>query len=480
VSRGSYAAVGIAAALLGGCSLAPKYRPPPPPEVSTYKEAGDWMPATPADAQPRGPWWEAFGDPTLNDLERQLTESNPDLRAAVARFEEARGVAIQARSDLYPTVGAGVAAKRGKNSANTALSQALGVGTTRPQNDFLAALDLSWEVDLFGRLRNTAAAAGAQAQASAADLAAVGLSLQAEVATDYFSLRGDDTTIQLLQDTIKVYDRAYELTRNRYQEGISGATDVDQADTLRQNARSQLAAVNLERARLEHAIAVLLGKVPSGFSLDPGSLAGTPPAFDAGLPSKLLERRPDVGSAERAMAAANARIGVAKAAWFPIFSLSGSGGFESLLSSSWFNAPSRFWSVGPSATVPLLDAGARYGLNKQARAQYEEAAATYRKTTLTAYQEVEDNLAGLHHLAEQRKADEAAAASAQSSAYHADQRYDAGVADYVEVTTTHTAALNAQRDTISVRVGQMNAAVALVRATGGGWTQDQLDPPVMP
>ena len=480
MKRAGYVTACVTAALLDGCSLAPKYRPPPPPDVSSYKEAGDWMPAKPADAQPRGPWWESFGDPTLSQLEGQLAESNPDLQAAVARFEEARGVAIRARSDIFPAVGAGVSAKRGKNSANTPLNQALGGGTTRPGNDFLAALDLSWEVDLFGRLRNTAAAAGAQAQASAADLAAVQLSLQAEVATDYFSLRGDDTTIQLLEDTIKVYDRAFELTRNRYKEGISAATDVDQADTLRQNARSQLAAVSLERARLEHAIAVLLGKVPSGFTLEPGSLAGTPPPFDAGLPSKLLERRPDVGRAERAMAAANAQIGVAKAAWFPVFSLSGSAGFESLLSSSWFNAPSHFWSVGPSATVPLLDAGARYGLNKQARAQYDEAAASYRKTTLTAYQEVEDNLAGLHHLADQRRADEAAAASAQSSAYHADQRYDAGVADYVEVTTTHTAALNAQRDTITVRVAQMNAAVALVRATGGGWTQDQLDHPALP
>lgn len=479
MNHGKYLAACLAAALLGGCSLAPKYRPPPPPQVSSYKEAGTWMPATPADAQPRGPWWEAFGDPALSELERQLSESNPDLQAAVARFQEARGAAIRSRSDIFPSVGADVSAKRGKGSANAPLARALG-GTPGAQNDFLAALDLSWEVDLFGRLRNTAAAAGAQAQASAADFAAVKLSLQAELATDYFSLRGDDTTIQLLQDTIKVYDRAYQLTHNRYQEGISAATDVDQADTLRQNARSQLAAVNLERAQLEHAIAVLLGRVPSGFTLEPGSLAGAPPPFDAGLPSKLLERRPDVGRAERAMAAANAQIGVARAAWFPVFSLSGAAGFESILSSGWFNAPSRFWSVGPSATVPLLDAGARYGLNKQARAQYDEATATYRKTTLTAYQEVEDNLAGLHHLADQRKADEAAATSAQSSAYHADQRYDAGVADYVEVTTTHTAALNAQRDTISVRVAQMNASVALVRATGGGWTQDQLEHPVMP
>jgi outer membrane protein, multidrug efflux system len=470
----------VVLAVLGGCSLAPKYQPPPPPQLSSYKEAGDWMPAAPADAQPRGFWWEAFSDPTLNELERQLAGSNPDLRAAVARFEEARGLAIQARSNLFPTVSGDASATRAKTSANAPLSRAFGDDITHPANDFVTGLNLSWEIDLFGRVRNQAAAARAQAQASAADLAAVQLSLQAELASDYFSLRGDDVTIQLLQDTIQVYDRAYELTRNRYQEGISAATDVDQADTLRQNARSQLAAVTLERAQLEHAIAVLLGKVPAAFSLEPGTLAGAPPPLDAGLSSKLLERRPDVGRAERAMAAANAQVGVARAAWFPVFSLSAAGGFESVTSSSWLKAPSRFWSVGPSATVPLLDAGARYGLNKQVRAQYDEAAETYRKTTLTAYQEVEDSLAGLHHLADQRKADEAAAASAQSSAYHADERYNAGVADYVEVTTTHTAALNAQRDTISVRVAQMNASVALVRATGGGWTQDQIDHPLMP
>ncbi|MBV8852811.1 MAG: TolC family protein, partial [Sinobacteraceae bacterium] len=225
---------------------------------------------------------------------------------------------------------------------------------------------------------------------------------------------------------------------------------------------------------------VLLGEVASGFALEPGELAAAPPPVSAGLPSRLLERRPDVSRAERAMAAANAQIGVARAAWFPVFSLSGSGGYESILSSRWLTAPSRFWSIGPSVTVPLLDAGARAAINAQARAQFEETAASYRKTTLTAYQEVEDNLAGLHHLAEQLQADVAASASAQSSAYHADQRYDAGVADYVEVTTTHSAALQAQRDTITVRVAQMNAAVALVRATGGGWTQAQIDHPVLP
>jgi NodT family efflux transporter outer membrane factor (OMF) lipoprotein len=469
----------VAAALLCGCSLAPKYKPPANAAVSDYKEAGDWMPARPSETQPRGAWWEAFGDPKLDELEKQLITANPDLSAAVARFEEARAVARRARSDVYPTVGVEGSATRSKGSKNAPLTSSLG-GIPVTENDFIAAIDLSWEIDVFGRLRNTAAAAGAQAQSSAADLAAVELSLQAELATDYFSLRGADATTQLLEDTIKVYDHAYALTHNRYQEGISAATDVDQADTLRQNARAQLAAVRLERAQLEHAIAVLLGQFASQYSLEPGQLAGAPPPLDAGLPSKLLERRPDVGRAERAMAAANAQVGVARAAWFPVFSLSGAAGFESILSSTWFNAPSRFWSVGPTAQVPLLDAGARAALNSQARAAYDEAAATYRKTTLTAYQEVEDNLAGLHHLADELKADQAASASAQSSAYHADQRYDAGVADYVEVTTTHTAALQAQRDAITVQVAQLNAAVALVRATGGGWTRDQLDHPLTP
>jgi len=467
-----------AALVLGGCSLAPHYEPPRTAEVAKFKEMGDWMPAAPSDAQSRGPWWEAFNDSRLNDLEKRLNEDNPDLRAALARFDQARAIAIQARSNVFPTLGLRAAATRGKGSAGAPLAAALG-GTPSTENDFVAGLNLDWEIDLFGRLRNAAAAAGAQAQASAADLAAVELALQAELATDYFSLRGADATVQLLEDTIKTYDRAFDLTSNRYQEGVAAAADVDQADTQRQNARAQLAAVRLERAQLEHAIAVLLGQVPSLFTLESGMLASAPPPLDAGLPSTLLQRRPDVGRAERAMAAANKRIGVARAAWFPVFSLTGSAGYESVLSSNWTQAPNRFWSVGPAAAVPLLDAGARVGLTRQAWAAYDEAVANYRKTTLTAYQEVEDSLAGLHHLADELKADEAASKSAQSSAYHADQRYDAGVADYVEVTTTHTAALQAQRDAITVRVAQLNAAVTLIRATGGGWTPDQLDHPAI-
>jgi NodT family efflux transporter outer membrane factor (OMF) lipoprotein len=465
---------GLAASLLAACSLAPAYKPPATEPVANYKEAGDWVPAQPADAQERGSWWDVFSDPKLSELEKQLDAANPDLQAAVARFQQARAIAREDVSNEFPTVDFGASGKRTRSSGNAPLNTLFGHQPVTG-NDFVASLNLNWEVDLFGRLRNQAAAARAQAQSSEADAAAVELSLQAELATDYFSLRGDDTSIALLEDTITVYDRAYDLTKNRYQEGISAATDVDQADTLRQSARAQLASLRRDRAQLEHAIAVLLGVVPSNFSLESAQLAGSVPPVGSGLPSALLQRRPDVARAERAMAAANAQIGVARAAWFPVFSITGLAGFESIDSSTWFKAPSRMWSVGPAATVPLLDFGARSAVNQQARAAYEEAVANYRKTTLTAYQEVEDNLAALHHLADEVAADEAASKSAQSAAYHSDTRYDAGVADYVEVTTTHTAALQEQRDAISARVLQLNAAVALVRATGGGWTRDQID-----
>jgi len=464
------------AGALSACSLAPKYETPQTPEVTQYKEAGDWMPVASADAEPRSAWWQAFGDPKLNELQDRLKDSNQDLRAAIARFQEARGIARQARSDLGPTVDASASGERERISAGSPF----GRGAASTRNDLVAGLDLNWELDLFGRLRNTAAAARDRVQASAADLAGVDLALRAELASSYFSLRGADAEIRLLEDTIQAYDRAYELTRNRYNGGIAAATDVDQADTLRQTARAQLAAQRLQRAQFEHAIAVLLGEPASRFTLEPAPFVGDPPPIALGLPSSLLLRRPDVASAERAVAAANAEIGVARAAWFPVFSLGAAIGYEGSSAASWFNAPSRFWSAGPAAAqLPLLDFGRRSGLNSQARAAHEEAVANYRKAALTAYQEVEDNLAALRHLADEVTANEAAAASAQRSAYHSGRRYAAGVADYVEVTTTETAFLQAQRDALEARVNRMNAAVGLVRALGGGWTRDNLDHPAL-
>ncbi|HTV24745.1 MAG TPA: efflux transporter outer membrane subunit [Polyangiaceae bacterium] len=462
------------AATLSACSLAPKYEVPQVQDVTAYKEAGEWAQATPADTAARGDWWKAFGDPKLDELQTQLHEGSQDLRAAIARFDQARALSLGARSNLFPTVNANAQATRGRTSGNAPASTGIATG-----NDFVANLELAWEIDLFGRLRNAAAAAGDRAQASAADLAAVELALRSELATDYFSLRGADATIRLLEDTVTAYSRAYDLTKNRYDGGIAAATDVDQAETLRQNALSQLAEVRLQRAQFEHAIAVLLGQPASRFTLEPASLASNPPPVDTGLPSALLLRRPDVASAERAVAAANAEIGVARAAWFPVFSLGASGGYESAQRSTWFDAPSKFWAAGPAAVLPLLDAGGRYAGNKQARAAYDEAVANYRKTALVAYQEVEDNLAALRHLADELAADEAAAASAQRSAYHADRRYASGVADYLEVTSTQTAALQAQRSALDARVRRLNAAVGLVRALGGGWSREQLDHPTL-
>jgi NodT family efflux transporter outer membrane factor (OMF) lipoprotein len=455
---------------LTACTLAPRYQTPATPKVARFVEAGDWMRAQPADAQPRGDWWKTFDEPTLDELEQRAVHSNPDLEAAVARLTEARAVALGTRSAEFPTIDADASAARGRSSANAPLAAVLGHEAST-SDDFITDLSVAWEIDLFGRLRSAAAAARAEAQASAADLSAVELSLRAELATDYFALRGADATTRLLEDAVQDYDRAYDVIRNRYGEGIAASTDVEQANTLRENARAQLAAVQLQRAQLAHAIAVLVGEPPSLFQLAPGPLAGAPPAFDPGLPSDLLERRPDVARAERAVATANAQIGVARAAWFPVFSLSGAAGYESTVASTWLQAPSRFWSVGPAGSLPLLDAGARLADSRQAWAVYGEAVANYRKTTLVAYQEVEDSLVALHRLAEERAADEAASASAKQSAYHADQRYAAGVADYLEVTSTHTAALQAERDALSARVAQFQAAIALVRATGGGWTR---------
>jgi outer membrane protein, multidrug efflux system len=466
---------GAVAALLGACSLAPTYVPPRlNQDVSEYKEAGDWAPAAPADQQPGTDWWQAFGDPKLDELQQQLHAGNQDLRSAFARYLEARAVAGEARSQEYPQLNANASAIRGRESANA--PNTLGAGKTG--NDLIASLSVAWEIDLFGRLRNLTAAANARAQGSAADLAALNLSLQAELATDYFTLRGDDATVKLLEDSVAQFDTAWEQTRRRYDTGISAATDVDQADTLRQNARAQLAATRRQRAQLEHAIAVLVGVPPSDFTLAPAPLADEPPTIKVALPSSLLERRPDVASAERNVAAANAGIGVARAAWFPVFSLqAAAAGFESTAAASWISAPSRFWSVGPGGQLPLLDVGGRSAQNAQARAAYDESVADYRKTALTAYQEVEDSLVAVRRLEEEHAADAAAAKSAQSAAYHADERYTAGVADYIEVTTTHTAALAAQSAALAAQAQRLNAAVTLVQALGGGWTPGHLNSP---
>jgi outer membrane protein, multidrug efflux system len=452
-------------ALLSACSLAPKYEVPPTAEVATWKETGDWLPAAPADHLPRGAWWERFGDATLNELQQQLPLGSQDLRAAVARYDAARATARIGRSDLFPTIGASASASRAENSANTPRAAALRDIT----EDYSAQADFAWEIDLFGRLRNAAAASRERAAAAGADVASVELALRAQLASSYFALRGQDATIELLQDASVFYDGSLSRLRNRYQSGIAAATDVDQAQVLVSTTQSQLAAARLRRAQLEHAIAVLIGQPAASFTLPPSSELGNPPAIVLQLPAALLQRRPDIASAERNVAAANAGIGVARAAWFPVFSFGARGGYESATTSNWFTAPSRFWALGPTLGMTLLDAGRRTGVTAQARANYDAAAAQYRQATLVAYREVEDALAALHHLADVQAAEEQAAASALSSARHADQRYAAGIADYLEVTSTQTAALQSRRSALNARVDRLNAAVSLLRALGGDW-----------
>jgi NodT family efflux transporter outer membrane factor (OMF) lipoprotein len=465
----------LAAVLASACSLAPDYQAPAAPASAGFKEAAQpvagWQVAQPSDAAPRGNWWAVFADPKLDELQTQLASASPDLRAAFARYEQARAVARQSASSLYPSLSANAGATRAGTSGNAPGNE----GVSSTGNDFFASLSLSWEIDLFGRLSNARRAANRQLEASAGDLAALQLSLQAELTTDYFQLRGADATIVLLEDSIKAYERAFDLTKHRYDGGIAAVADVDQAETTLNTTRAQLAAAKLSRAQLEHAIAVLLGLAPSEFSLAPAEFVGEPPMVITSLPSTLLERRPDIASAERLVAAANANIGVAKAAWFPVFGFGATGGYEATKTSEWFDAPSRYWSIGPTVTAPILDGGALSALRRQARAEYDESVANYRKAVLTAYQEVEDNLAALRHLADEVSSDEAAAAAAQRSVFHANKRYTAGVADYVEVTATQTAALSAQRDAIDARVRRITAAVTLVRAMGGGWTRDQLE-----
>jgi NodT family efflux transporter outer membrane factor (OMF) lipoprotein len=465
----------LIAALVSACSLAPEYQAPAAPPSTSFKEAAEpvagWQVAQPADTASRGNWWAVFADAKLDELQTQLAKASPDLQAAFARYQQARALARQSASTLYPQLSANAGATRASNSANAPGND----GNSSTGNDLFASLNLSWEIDLFGRLSNARRAADRQLEASAGDLAALQLSLQAELATNYFQLRGADATIVLLDDSIKAYERAFELTRNRYNGGIAAVADVDQAETTLNSTRAQLAAAKLSRAQLEHAIAVLLGVSPSEFSLAPAEFVGEPPMVTTSLPSSLLQRRPDIAAAERLVSAANANIGVANAAWFPIFSFSATGGYEATKTSDWFDAPSRYWSIGPSMTAPILDGGALSSLRRQARAEYDESVANYRKAVLTAYQEVEDNLAALRHLADEVAGDEAAAAAAQRSVFHANKRYTAGVASYLEVTTTQTAALSAQRDALDARVRRINAAVLLVRAMGGGWTVDQLE-----
>lgn len=464
----SCSALALAAAL-SACSLAPHYeRPGVPPPPPAYKEVGDWKIATPADTAPRGPWWQIFRDPDLDALEGQVTEANQNLRAALARLEGARAETRVARSGYFPSLDGAASATRTKTSLN---APNYVPGKSATTNLFTLGGDLSYELDLFGRVRNTVAGARFSEQASAGDVAALDLALHAELANDYFTLRGLDVQQQLLDQTVADYAKALQLTQNLYQGGASPISDVQQAEAQLQTARTQAEDTRLRRAQTEHAIAVLVGREASTFALAPHPAQTLPPlpAVDPGLPSQLLERRPDVAAAERRVAAANAGIGVARAAYFPVFSLFGSGGLQSVATSSWISAPSQFWSIGPQGVLNLFDGGLRRAQSAAAHAAYDEQVANYRGTVLTAYQDVEDNLAALRQLQRESVSQAAAVKATQGALDQANLRYKGGIVTYLEVVATENAALAARLAAVDIQIRRANATVFLVKALGGDW-----------
>src|SRR6202795_892622 len=436
---------------LTACSFAPVYKiPDSAPATSEYKESGDWKAAQPVDNENRGTWWTIFQDPQLDALESRVGDANQGLKAAFARLQQARAATRIARADLFPTLSAASSATRARTSTNSPTY----VPGRRPiYNNFDLEADLSYEFDVWGRVRNAVTSAKASQQASVADLATLNLSIHAELAADYFTLRAEDAQQVLLDKTVADYAQSLQLTQNLYQGGGAAIADVAQAQAQLEAARTQAADIRLQRAQTEHAIAVLLGENPSAFHVQPNPLplALTPPPIDTGLPSSLLERRPDVAAAERRVAAANAQIGVARAAYFPVFSLAAVGGFDSTRSSNWLTAPSRLWSLGPAAGVlTLFDAGRHRAQTAQAKAIYDEQVAGYRSAVLTAYQEVEDNLAALRQLQQESVSHAAAVTATAKALQQAQYRYKAGLVTYLEVATNENTALQAQLSSVSI------------------------------
>lgn len=450
---------------LASCTVGPDYVRPTAPTPPSYKEAGNWKPAEPRDHASRGKWWEIFGDPVLNSLIERVDISNQNIRVAEAQYRAAQALVQQARAGYFPTLSGGVATVR---SQSPNLPNA--PSTTRPVTTYNLPVNASWEPDLWGSVRRSVEAADAGAQASAADLASARLSAQATLAQNYFLLRITDAQRQLLEDTAAAYERNLLLTKNRYAAGVAAKVDVVQATTQLRSTQAQAIEIGVQRAALEHAIAVLVGEPPEALSIAPAPLQVAPPAIPVGVPSELLERRPDIASAERTVAAANAQIGVAIAAFYPSLTLSAAGGFRSTSSADWLSVPSRYWSVGAALAQILFDGGLRSGVTAQARANYDADVAAYRQTVLTGFQEVEDNLAALRILEEEAAVQADAVAAARESVELTTNQYKAGIVSFLNVVVVQTAALNNERTAVGILGQRLTASVLLVKALGGGWT----------
>jgi NodT family efflux transporter outer membrane factor (OMF) lipoprotein len=457
---------------LAGCTVGPNYRRPAAEVPATYKEAGDWKPAQPNEQNLGGNWWELFQDPQLNSLERQVDVSNQNLKAAQAQYTQARALVRYSRADLFPTVTVDPSATRTKTSSHRPPPNSTFNGITT--NDFQIPFELSYQLDVWGRVRRTVEASRDQAQASAADLATVNLSMHSQLALYYFQARLLDAEEQLLNSTVGQYEQALQLIESRYAGGIASDVEVQQAKTQLETTRAQAIDVGVARAQYEHAVAVLVGKPPAEFSLPPLPLTMPPPSIPVALPSELLERRPDIAAAERRMAAANAQIGVAKAAYYPNISLGAAGGFESGVITTLLSGPSVLWSAGPSAALTLFDVGRRRAASDQAIAAYDQAVANYRQTVLTGFQQVEDNVAALRILEHEAQVQNDAVTAAQKYLELAVTRYKGGVTSYLEVTTAQSATLSDEVTAVNILGRRMVDAVTLVQALGGSWNSSEL------
>lgn len=465
-SCAAFIALFVSTLFFAGCTVGPRYVRPSTPTAPAFKEIPpNWKTAAPSDQVVRGNWWEIYHDSQLNSLEEKINVSNQNLKIAQAQYDQARALVRLNRADYYPTVTAGVSATRTHESANRPFS----LNSANTADDFVLPVDASYEADVWGRVRRTVEASREEAQASAADLATVNLSLHAELAMDYLQLRELDAEDKLLNDTVATYEETLKLTENRFHGGIASEVDVAQAKTQLETTRAQAIDVQVQRAQFEHAIAVLVGEPASTFSLPVSPLTGLPPVIPPGVPSQLLERRPDIAAAERRAAAANANIGIAKAAYFPTFTLSGTGGFESALAGSWFSGPSGLIAAGAGAVVTVFDAGRRHAVSDQAWAGYEQAVATYRETVLGAFQDVEDNLAAMRILEDEANTQDVAIAAAQNSVRLSLNRYRGGVATYLEVTTAQGIALTDERTAVQILGRRVTASVLLIKALGGSW-----------
>ncbi|MGA3206259.1 MAG: efflux transporter outer membrane subunit [Syntrophales bacterium] len=452
------------------CAVGPDYVRPKAEAPAAYKEAAEWKVAQPQEAVVRGAWWKIFQDTQLDALEEQVNISNQNVVAAEAQYRQARALAQAARAGYFPNVAIGASAARSLGSPNAPSS----LGTTNQVSDLLLTGTASWEPDIWGKVRRTVEASQASAQASAADLESLRLSTQATLAQSYFQLCALDAQKKLLDATVAAFQKSLELTKKRYASGVSSRADVLQAETQLKTTQAQAIDVGVQRAQLEHAIALLVGKPPSVLSIPVTPLAATPVAVPFGIPSELLERRPDIAGAERRLAAANAQIGVAKAAYFPNIVLNATGGFESSHLSDWLSWPSRLWSVGLALTETVFDAGLRNALTDQARAAYDATVATYRQTVLGGFQEVEDNLAALRILEEESRIQGEAVGAARRSLEFSMNQYRAGTISYIDVVTVQTILLANEVTAINILGRRMAASVLLIKAIGGGWNSAAL------